>query len=96
MPKIRIVEVMGKPVVPNVSLGSEMVREPQEIVGRDMRGQEFSQWIPGQSRNRKLLPGETADVNEDFARIVCDEKSICERIPGRPKKSAEPPPEPSD
>lgn len=102
MAKIRIREMLGKPAVPAVSLGNVQVSEGKTIKGRNRAGEEFEQWMPGAAFCRYLVPTGTAtadnhvdlaDVDEEIARVLCDEKGICERVRGRPRGQATAEPE---
>lgn len=95
MPRIRIKTFRGQPAVPNVSLGQQTVRGPTTVKSVDARGNEFEQYIPGASFCAWLVPPgmvknenevDIAEVDDDFARIMCDERDICERVAGRPPK----------
>lgn len=99
MPKIRIrefiVDGVRQPAKGAISLGSKMLQEPKTVKGRDARGQEFEQHVPGVATCLWLVPKGTADasnkvdvadVDEDIARVLVDERGWCERIAGRPAK----------
>ena len=86
MPKIRIREMAGKPAVSRVSLGQEYLSHGHTVKGIDARGEEIEQWVPGKAICKWLQPGETADVDDELAILLCDSRQICERVAGRPKR----------
>lgn len=101
MPKIRIKTMMidgeMRPTKKAISLGSKMIEQPKVMTSRDNAGKEIEQRIPGRATCVWLVPPgmvspgsyevDVADVPDDMARILVDERGWCERVPGRPRSA---------